>query len=129
MNFIWMPGEFLSGDPHAWREESRSLLLGGELNVPRDTAELLTSEPGRYFSRNERNGLYYSKFGIANSLLALPPLWVERALGGDIGQRGHVPSLLLNNFWNLVFCVALAAVLYALAAIYTARIALRVLFV
>jgi hypothetical protein len=129
VNFIWMPGEFLSGDPHAWREESRSLLLGGELNVPRDTAELLTSEPGRYFSRNERNGLYYSKFGIANALLALPPLWVERALGGDIGRRGYVPSLLLANLWNLVFCVALAAVLYALAAIYTARIALRVLFV
>ena len=68
-----MPGEFLAGDPHAWREETRSILLTGTLNVPRDTA-LIIDEQGQYFPRNERNGLYYSKFGIANSLIALPNL-------------------------------------------------------
>lgn len=128
VNFIWMPGEFLAGDPHAWREETRSLLLSGELNVPRDTVFKI-SERGEYFAQNERNGLYYSKFGIANSLLAAPPMWLERALGGDIGRRGFVPSLLLANLWNLVLCVALAALLYSLAAAYSARIAVRLLFV
>lgn len=117
VNFIWMPGEFLAGDPHAWREETRSLLLSGELNVPRDTVFKI-SERGEYFAQNERNGLYYSKFGIANSLLAAPPMWLERALGGDIGRRGFVPSLLLANLWNLVLCVALAALLYSLAAVW-----------
>jgi hypothetical protein len=128
VNFIWMPGEFLAGDPHAWREETRSLLLAGELNVPRDTAHLI-GERGTYFPQNERNGLYYSKFGIANSLLALPPMWLEQALGGDIGRRGYVPSLLLANLWNLVLSVALAALLYALSAAYSMRIAVRVAFV
>ena len=123
-----MPGEFLSGDAHTWREEARSMLLGGELNVPRDTA-LSLGERGQYFVQSERNGLYYSKFGIVNSLLALPPLWLERALGGNIEQRGYEPSLLLANLWNIVFSVALAALLYALSAAYSARIAVRVLFV
>ena len=124
-----MPGEFLAGDPHAWREETRSLLLAGELNVPRETTLVLNSERGQYFAQNERNGLYYSKFGIANSLLAVPPMWLERALGGDIGHRSYVPSLLLANLWNLVFCVALAALLFALSAAYSQRLAVRVAFV
>jgi hypothetical protein len=128
VNFIWMPAEFLAGDPHTWREEARSMLLGGELNVPRDTA-LELGERGQYFVQSERNGLYYSKFGIVNSLLALPPMWLERALGGDIGRRGYVPSLLLANLWNLAMCVALAALLYALSAAYSARIVVRMLFV
>jgi hypothetical protein len=128
VNFIWMPGEFLSGDPHAWREETRSLLLYGELNVPFEAADM-GSERGQYLTQNERNGLYYSKFGIANSLLALPPMWLERALGGNIEQRGRSPSLLLANLWNMVFSVALAALLYALSAAYSRRIAVRVLFV
>jgi hypothetical protein len=128
VNFIWMPGEFLAGDPHAWREETRSLLVAGELNVPLVTVVKI-SERGQYFAQNERNGLYYSKFGIANSLLALPPMWLERALGGDITQRGYVPSLLLANLWNIAFCVALTALLYALCAAYSERIAVRVLFV
>jgi hypothetical protein len=123
-----MPGEFLAGDPHAWREETRSILLTGTLNVPRDTA-LIIDEQGQYFPRNERNGLYYSKFGIANSLIALPPMWLDRALGGDIAKRGYVPSLLLANLWNLALCVALAWLLYRLASGYTPRIAVRVLFV
>ena len=94
VNFLWMPGEFLAGDPHAWREEARSIVLSGELNVPR--AGLL-GQRGAYFAQNERNGLHYSKFGIANSLLAVPPILLEKALGGDITRRGHPPSAFSSN--------------------------------
>jgi len=126
VNFLCMPGEFLAGDPHAWREEARSIVLSGELNVPR--AGLL-GQRGAYFAQNERNGLHYSKFGIANSLLAVPPMLLEKALGGDITRRGQPPSLLLVNLWNLVFCVALAALLYTLSAAYSAHVGVRVLWV
>src|SRR3954471_14893313 len=84
---------------------------------------------GEYFVQNERNGLYYSKFGIVNSLLALPPMWLERVLGGNIERYGYKPSLLLTNLWNIVFSVGLAALLYALSAAYSGRIAVRLLFV
>jgi hypothetical protein len=128
VNFIWMPAEFLAGDPHTWREEARSMLLVGGLNVPRDTA-LELGDRGQYFVQNERNGLYYSKFGIVNSLLALPPMWLERVLGGNIERYGYKPSLLLTNLWNIVFSVGLAALLYALSARYSTRIGARLLFV
>jgi hypothetical protein len=126
VNFLCMPGEFLSGDPHAWRQEARSILLTGELNVG---SRPPLGERGQYFAQNERNGLYYSKFGIANALLALPPAALERAMGRDIGRGVYVPSLLLANLWNLLLCVALAALLYALSAAYSARPAVRALWV
>src|SRR5688500_14657274 len=110
VNFLWMPGEIIPGDPNAWREETRSILLSVELHVPSGLATG-TGEHGQYSAQNQRNGLYYSKFGIANSLLALPPVWLERALGRDISRRAQAPSLLITNLWNLVFCVALAALL------------------
>ena len=52
--------------PACWSEETRSLLLHGELNVPAGYAQRL-GEPGQYFVRNERTGLYYSKYGLANA--------------------------------------------------------------
>src|SRR5262245_54131892 len=124
---LWMPAEFLSGDPHAWQEEARSILLSGELNIPPQVVGKF-GEPGQFYVRNERNGLYYSKYGIANTLLALPPLWAERALGGDL-NRGYVPQLFPFNVWYVLFGVLLAAVLYRMTGAYSRRPLVRVLFV
>ena len=127
VNFLWMPASLLPGDPHAWREEARSILVRGELHIPTtNPAEL--GERGSSFAQNERNGLYYSKFGIANSLFSLPPMWLDRALGSDIAPRGQL-SLLLVNLWNVALAVALAALLYRLAGLYTRRTGVRVVFV
>jgi hypothetical protein len=128
LGFVWMPAEFLAGDPVAWREEARSLVLTGRLSIPEEVA-LGFGEPGQYFARNERTGLYYSKYGIVNTLLAVPPLWLEGVFGGDVGARLRYPSLLLFNLWYLALGTALAALLYAATAAYSARPAVRVLFV
>ena len=128
LGMLWMPGQFLSGDAHAWREETRSLLLNGELSVPAEFARQY-GEPGQHFARNERNGLYYSKYGIANSLFALPPLWVERAVYGSVQPPGHVPSLLLFNLWHVAYGLALAAALYTLSRGYSRRPGVRALYV
>ncbi|HTG96327.1 MAG TPA: hypothetical protein VL982_02645 [Burkholderiales bacterium] len=127
INFAWMPGQFLDGDPAAWREEARSLALAGELAVPARVAERF-GEPGQYFVRNEDNGLYYSKYGLMNSLMSVPPLLLER-LGGGASERLTYPSLLLHNLWNIVLSVLLALVLYRLAGLYTQRPGIRVAFV
>lgn len=128
INVLWMPAEIVAGDPNAWREETRSLLLSGELHVPRGTGEK-SGARGQYFVENERTGLYYSKYGIANSLLAAPPLLLDLAAGRGIGQRGAHPGLLHTNLWNIALSVALAALLYALSGRYSSRIAVRALFV
>lgn len=128
VNFVWMPGEFLDGDPHAWREETRSLLLHGELKVPAAYAQRF-GEPGQYFVRNERTGLYYSKYGVANVLFTLPPMWLQQAVGGDITVTGRLPSLFLFNLWYVALGAVLAALLYALSAAYSGHVSVRVLFV
>jgi hypothetical protein len=125
---VAMPGEFLDGDPNAWREEARSLLVSCELSVPASFARGF-GEPGQYFVRNERDGRYYSKYGLMNSLMSLPPLWAERLAGGDISAVGTYPSLLAANLWNLILCVALALLLYRLGGAYTRSGALRAAFV
>jgi hypothetical protein len=127
-NFAWMPGQFLDGDPAAWREEARSLALRGELSVPAEFAARFF-EPGQYFVRNELSGRYYSKYGVMNSLLSLPPLWAQAAAGGDIAVAGTYPSLLAFNLWNVALSALLAALLYALASLYTPRASVRVVLV
>jgi len=127
-NFAGMPGQFLDGDPAAWREEARSIVLRGELSVPREFASRFF-EPGQYFVRNESNGRYYSKYGVMNALMSLPPLWAQAAAGSDISTPGTYPSLLAFNLWNVALSALLAALLYRLASLYTPRVSVRVLFV
>ena len=127
-NFAWMPGQFLDGDPAGWREEARSIVLRGELSVPEEFAARFF-EPGQYFVRNEANGRYYSKYGIMNALMSLPPMGLQAAGSGGISAAGTYPSLLLTNLWNVVLSTALAVLLYVLAGGYTQRVAVRVLFV
>ncbi len=127
-NFAWMPGQFLDGDPAAWREEARSLALRGELSVPPEFAARFF-EPGQYFTKNELTGRYYSKYGVMNALVSLPPLWAEMAAGGDISRAGTYPSLLAFNLWNIALSAILAGLLYALASLYTPRISVRYGFV
>ncbi|HEY2335800.1 MAG TPA: hypothetical protein VGI18_00335 [Burkholderiales bacterium] len=126
--FVWMPGEFLDGDPHAWREEARAIVRG-ELHVSEDMARKF-GEPGQYMVRNERNGLYYSKYGIANALLSLPPLLIQQYwYGGLPASSWEAPSLLLFNLWHVLYGVVLAALLYALAGRYSQRADVRAVFV
>jgi len=127
-NFAGMPGQFLDGDPAAWREEARSIVLRGELSVPPGFASRFF-EPGQYFVRNESNGRYYSKYGVMNALMSLPPLWAQAAAGSDISTPGTYPSLLAFNLWNVALSALLAALLYRLASLYTARVPVRLLFV
>jgi hypothetical protein len=128
INVAAMPGQFLDGDPAAWREEARSLALRGELAVPAAFASKFF-EPGQYFVLNEANGRWYSKYGVMNALVSLPPLWAQAAAGGDISATGTYPSLLAFNLWNVALSVALAVLLYALTGLYTGRTWLRIAFV
>jgi len=127
INLAAMPGQFLDGDPAAWREEARSIVAAGELAVPAPIAQRF-GEPGQYFAQNEETGAYYSKYGVMNALMSVPPLFAER-VGFGLSDRLTYPSLLLHNVWNVFLGALLAVVLYQLAALYTRRTAVRAGFV
>jgi hypothetical protein len=127
--FAWMPAEFLDGDPHAWRQEARNIVLHGELHIADDVARLFGT-PGQYLVRNPANGLWYSKYGIANAVLSLPPLLAQHVLRGGLpSSPTELPSLLLFNLWHVVYGATLAALLYLLTGRYSRRTGVRVIFV
>lgn len=125
-NLLCMPGQFLPGDPNAWRREAQSILVSGELRVPDNR---VFGEHGQYFAQNERTGERYSKYGVMNAVMSLPPMLLQQLAGGVDWALGARPWLLVYNVWNVVLSAALAALLYAAAAPYTPRLGLRVLFV
>lgn len=59
-----MPGEIYPGDPVTMREETRAILLRGELAVSDEVVRQYSrGEPGQYIVDNPRNGRSYSKYG------------------------------------------------------------------
>jgi hypothetical protein len=128
LNIACMPGQFVDGDPAAWREEARSLVVRGELSVPAEFASRFFDR-GQYFTEHESNGRWYSKYGLMNALVSVPPFLFQAAFASNVAETGTYPSLLAFNLWNVVLSVALALLLYALAGCYTARASVRVVFV
>ena len=121
-----MPGVLMEGDPNAWRQEAHSIFLRGELEVPR---QFVFGDFGQWFAQNVRTGTYYSKFGVMNALMTLPPMWLQYVSGGADWALSVRPWLMLYNLWNIALSALLAALLYRAAAPYTPRLALRATFV
>jgi hypothetical protein len=125
---LCMPSTFLPGDPLAWREESRAMLRGELAVDPR----LATGygERGQYFVETAQadGSRWYSKYGIANSLMSLPPTLVDQWIHG-VRTPGETPDVLIYNLYQVFLTVLVAAVLFHLAGRYTARPLTRVLYV
>jgi hypothetical protein len=131
VSFIDMPAITISGDPAMWREETRSLLYRHTLAIiPAAISDFKPgNEPGQYYVQNPRNGLWYSKYGIVNSLMSFPPLLAQRLIRGDAPGYNARTDPLIFNVWNLFLTLLLAIVLMRLTAFYTERLAVRLLFV
>lgn len=115
-----MPKNLNVGDPYTWREEARSILLHGQLNIePKIAASF--GEPGQNFVLNKRNGLYYSKYGIMNSLVTALPLGAELLFTKELPVFGSND----RNFYLGLFYIALSllivSLLYTIAQFYSAN--------
>jgi hypothetical protein len=131
VGFIDMPAITISGDPAMWREETRSLLYRHTLAIiPAAISDFKPgNEAGQYYVQNPRDGLWYSKYGIVNSLMSFPPLLAQRLIRGDAPEYNARTDPLIFNVWNLLLTLLLAIVLMKLTAFYTARLSVRLLFV
>jgi hypothetical protein len=126
-DLLFMPRTFWQSDAVQWRQESRSILLHGRLWIDPDVA-MGQVQPGGYFVFNSADGQWYSKYGIANSLMALPPMELERLITGKVPPADE-PNVLISNLWNIFLSLLFAATLFVIAGRYTANSALRVVFV
>lgn len=128
IGIIDMPAQYWAGDPSTWREETRSIINNGQLAIDLIPLKPYIGEKGQHLVVNQRNGLTYSKFGLMNSLMILPPMLLDRVLNGP-SLPLSTPSLWISNSWNIALSVALGAVLMRISGRYTNRLATRCLFV
>jgi hypothetical protein len=87
-----MPGATLPADPWAPRAEAEILLREGRWGLTPAEAALwpgLIETPGQYFFHNPATGRFYSKYGVLNTALALPP---RRARAVGLSRRGPGPA-------------------------------------
>ena len=128
INFAAMPALWFPGDPYAWREETRSMLRDGTLHVDAHFAEQ-SGDRGQYFVFNPGNGQWHSKYGVMNSLMALPPMKLEQLLTGRLPREGELPNLLIFNLYNILLSLVVCALLYRITGWYTQRSWVRVVYV
>jgi hypothetical protein len=115
--FATMPARLYIGDPRAWREEARSLLVFHTLAIDPTVANQF-SKPGQFCVINVQNGGWYSKYGLFNGLLNMPPLLAEQVITGELpALTSKARPLVLGSYFLLV-TLAIAYVLYLVAGYY-----------
>ncbi|MFC1629268.1 hypothetical protein ACFL3H_09195 [Gemmatimonadota bacterium] len=130
---VTMPRFTYPGDNFAPRAACVSLLTTGDIGIEASASTELGSfltQRGQYFFEREVSGKFYSKYGIGNTLLYLPPLLAERLTGGEIGfQSGSTSLLVWMNLWSIVLTLVATVFLYRIVSLYTARPLIRVGFI
>lgn len=117
---LTMPEFIYTGDPMAIRASTIRWLETGRLDVPGEYAESF-GDKGQYFFENPRTGKWYPKFGILNTFLYAPPLFLERLTAGPLGFDDGLDSVLWQrrcwwlNVYNITLSLILAVYLYRTA--------------
>jgi len=118
---VTMPARYYRGDAAVVRLATVRLINEGRIDLPPAQARAI-GERGQYFFENTETGRWYSKYGILNTLLYVPPLLLERAVCGELSydESSRVRVLALNLYYALVSAL-IAIYLWRLAARYTTR--------
>ena len=128
-----MPTFAIRGDPIAIRGAAAGLLHFGTLGIPADAKPYLKSlaaTPGKYFFEHESHDRLYSKYGILNTLLFIPPLAADYFATGQADPYRRTGTLILFlNLYNVVFALAIAWLLYRIAGLYSEKRRTRWFFV
>jgi hypothetical protein len=127
LDVVFMPRTVCHNDAGQWREETLAILEHGRLWVEPEDAASRYANLEEHFVYNESDGRLYSQFGVVNSLMALPPMAIERFLTGH--TSAETPNILLTNGWNILLSLLAAGVLYATTGRYCGRTWLRVVYV
>jgi hypothetical protein len=118
-----MPRFIYPGDPVTIRESTRSLLQTGDISVEPQVAARL-GERGQYFFYNEARDKWYSKYGLLNSVLYVPPLWAEQLVVGSLGPLDQMNEAeywwhcLLLNSYNILVSLGISIYLFRISRLY-----------
>jgi hypothetical protein len=114
-----MPRTVWPSDAAVWRREAATFLTTGSLRI--DLSQVSATERGargQYYDLNLVDGHVYSKYGIVNSILVLPPMIWEWAVKGKMPSPDD-PNLLILNGYSILITLLLAWALYIVTARYS----------
>jgi hypothetical protein len=117
VGFLTMPAQEYPGDAVAVRIETANFIRTGHFGVPTEVA-VHFGDRGQYFYNNEKTGEWFPKYGIMNTLIYAPALWVESTLGGNTDSTGRARVLTLN-IHNLIIMISCAALFYLMARLFS----------
>jgi hypothetical protein len=133
LQLVTMPAFHYRGDNFVARAASISLLQTGDTGIPLENRHQLADlvdEGDRFFVLNHSKQKLYSKYGIGDSLVYLPPMLAELAYSGKLALLQRTRSLLLFiNLYNIVFGLLTALILYRLARLFSNNRTLVAVFV
>lgn len=129
VNGITMPRLHYRGDAIYVQANAVDLLRTGSISVPESNLGVM-GDPGQFYVRNARNGKWYSKYGLINTYLYVPPLLVEKAVMGrlDYNYTSGVRIFLLNVYM-ILWSVGVAVVLWKILSLYSLSGAVKVGYV
>lgn len=129
INFVTMPAEEYPGypgDADTVRVEAITILNTGKWSFPRELAKA-HGERGQYLYENS-TGNRYPKYGVLNTLMYLPPLWIEKIATGSL-EIHSLSRVLFLNLLNVVLSGVTALYLVLLARRYTRSTVIISIFV
>ena len=128
-----MPVFFYPGDNFVPRAACANLLNNGEIGIDYSQKQVVAEflrQRGQYFYENDEAGRLYSKYGIGNTLLYLPPLLAEKIYSGRLELVSNTLSqLFFMNIYSVVLTLIAALYLYKIVSLYSDRSWLRIVFV
>lgn len=131
LGFLCMPAEIYPADPMTMREETRAILLHGELAVEDIVARSyrMQGESGQYVVDNPRNDRSYSKYGSMAAWMYLLPMGAELLIEGTLPPISSPRRVVYLNVFNIMMSVLVAASMYRTARRFEARPWTAALFV
>ena len=132
VQFVTMPAFFYPGDNFAMRAETANWVNTGNLGIDySQRAELggMLTERGQYFYENDEKQLFFSRYGIGDTVLFLPPYAVYKAIYGSVPLMGTPNELLfILNCYSVLFATASTLFLYLIAGLLTSTLWIRIAF-
>ena len=128
-NGITMPHHHYRGDAIYVQANAVDLILTGSIMVPETNLEVM-GDPGQYYVQNTKNGKWYSKYGLINTFLYVPPLLAEKWVVGrlDYNYLSGVRICMLNGYM-ILWSVLIAVYLWKIFSFYSSSSAVKYSFV
>lgn len=134
--FITMPAHLCPSDTYASRAEAAHLINTGEFGFDYScksspVGEFLVPSKGDYFYENDQKQRFFSKYGVMDTILYLPPLLAQKIwTGNNLEEVSESRSLVFFlNVNNILLALVCVIFLFRLAEYFTERTSTKISFV